>query len=371
MQKAKQYNIADSNIANLGSELEKNVKAAAAQGENAWKSAGKEVGIQVWRIQKFKVTNVPKAEYGSFYSGDSYIVLHTYKPDPKGEKLSWDAHFWLGTYTTQDEAGTAAYKTVELDDYLGGAPVQYREVQGFETQRFLSYFKSGLRILEGGADTGFNHVKPTEYRTRLLHLKGKRFIRVSEVPLSAKSLNSGDVFIVDAGAELVQWNGSKAGIMEKSKAAALVQAIEGERNGKSKGHVVEESDDDSAFWALLGGKGPVASAEAGGCDTEAGSIADAEKTLFQLSDATGAMKMAEVGKGKKIKKSLLDTNDVFILDAGQEVIAWVGLKASAGEKKFALKYAQEYVAQKGKNPATPVSRVLEGGENEVWTSLLE
>ncbi len=65
------------------------------------------------------------------------------------------------------------------------------------------------------------------YRPRLLHLKGKRNIRVSEVPLTHKSLNSGDVFVVDAGVELIQWNGSKSGALERAKAAALLQAIEG------------------------------------------------------------------------------------------------------------------------------------------------
>nr|AAD24195.1 fragmin A [Physarum polycephalum] len=368
MQKAKVYNIADSNIANLGTELEKKVKLAAAETEQAWKGVGKQVGLDIWRINQFKVTQVPKNAYGQFYSGDSYIVLWTYK---QNDRLAWDVHFWLGTYTTQDEAGTAAYKTVELDDVLGGAPVQHREVQGYESQRFLSYFPNGIRILEGGFDTGFHHVKPEEYRPRLLHLKGKKFIRVSEVPLSHKSLNSGDVFIVDLGAELIQFNGSKSGVAERAKAAALVQAIEGERNGKSKGRVVEESEDDAAFWKALGGKGAIASAEAGGSDVEADSIANVEKTLHRLSDATGNMKLAEVAKGKKIKKSLLDSTDVFIIDAGQEVIAWVGAKASVGERKYALRYAQEFVTQHNKNPATPVSRVLEGGENEVWNSLFE
>ena len=93
----------------------------------------------------------------------------------------------------------------------------------------------------------------------------------------------------------------------------------GERNGKSKGRVVEESEDDAAFWKALGGKGPVATAEAGGSDVEAESIATVEKTLLRLSDATGAMKLADVAKGKKIKKSLLDSADVFVIDAGQEV----------------------------------------------------
>ncbi|KAK3716428.1 hypothetical protein QZH41_008757, partial [Actinostola sp. cb2023] len=61
------------------------------------------------------VTDWPKEDYGKFYNGDSYIILNTYKKDKDHDALLYDIHFWIGKHSTQDEYGTAAYKTVELD----------------------------------------------------------------------------------------------------------------------------------------------------------------------------------------------------------------------------------------------------------------
>jgi len=369
MLKPKTYNISDSNIANLGSDLEKKVREAAAQTEPAWANAGKKVGLQIWRIEKFQVKSWPTEQYGSFYDGDSYICLNTYKKEG-GVALCWDVHFWLGTHTTQDEAGTAAYKTVELDDLLGGAPIQHREVQGYESDLFLSYFKNQIKLMSGGIETGFKHVKPEEYVPRLLHLKGKKKIRVTQVDLNRSSLNSGDVFVLDGGLKIWQWNGRKSGPQEKQKGAQLGQAIAGERKGKAKVYVLEEGDKDAEFWKILGGEGAVKSAEEGGDDNEADAAASGQKVLFHLSDASGKMEFKQVGTGSSCKKSLLNSDDVFILDTGAEVIAWIGKGASANEKKMALGYAQDYLKQYNRPPHVPISRILEGSENSIFKTAL-
>jgi len=366
MLKPKEYNVEDSNIANIGSDLDKKVRVAAAQTEKAWTNAGKAVGLQIWRIEKFNVKSVAKETYGTFYSGDSYIVLNTYKK-PGAEKILWDIHFWLGKFTTQDEAGTAAYKTVELDDLLGGEPVQHREVQGYESDLFLKYFNNEIKLLEGGVESGFRHVEATKYDPRLLHIKGKKKVRVTQVDKTFKSLNSGDVFILDLGLKLFQWNGSKAGPQEKMKGAQLCRAVSDERKGQAKISVFEEAGKDlKEFYDALGDKGTIKSAEEGGDDSEFENAS--EKKLFRLSDASGKMEFAEVAQGPKVKRNLLDSNDVFILDTGAEVFAWVGKGSSTDEKKYAMRYAQEYLKKYNRPAFTSIARILEGGENEVFES---
>jgi len=372
MLKATKFNIADSNIANLGSELETKVREEAANEEAAWANAGQEVGTQVWRIENFNVVTWPEEQFGTFYSGDSYIVLNTYKND--GDALAWDVHFWLGEYTTLDEAGTAAYKTVELDDKLGGAPVQHREVCDHESALFLSYFKSkgGLSILDGGVESGFNHVEPESYQPRLLHIKGvRKNIRARQVALSCDSLNSGDVFILDAGLTVYQWNGSSAGIFEKNEAAQLSRALDDERKGQATVKVLSESDDDedsAAFYELLGGKGDIKSAEEGGHDA---SPPFEGKKLFRVSDESGTLEFSEVASDADVTADKLDGSDVFILDTGAEIFTWIGSGSSDQERSKSMRFAEDYMQKNGRPDYLPITRIYQGGENEVFKSNLD
>ena len=200
MIKDRQPDWQDTNVNLIGSDIDKKCREAAANGEPQWTGCGEKAGLQVWRIEQFRVVPWPKSKYGRFHIGDSYIVLNTYVKDPANpNKLSYDAHFWIGSESTQDEYGTAAYKTVELDDYLKGDAVQHREVENHESAKFLEYFKGGaIQYLKGGVATGFKKVEAEVRPTRLLRVKGRAGnIAVTEVACKRDAMNSGDVFILD------------------------------------------------------------------------------------------------------------------------------------------------------------------------------
>merc|ERR1719433_459387 len=128
MIKSKEYDWKDSNLELFGSDKQKKFQKESARKEKAWEGAGEKPGLEIWHINKFKVERVDEEDYGKFSEGDSYIVLKTDK-DEDSDDLRFNVHFWIGKESTQDEYGTARYKTVELDSYLDDKPTQHREVQ--------------------------------------------------------------------------------------------------------------------------------------------------------------------------------------------------------------------------------------------------
>jgi hypothetical protein len=329
-------------------------------------SKGQPHDLEIWRIEKFKVKFIPREQHGNFFSGDSYLVLHTYKEE---DKIKWDLHFWLGKDTTQDEAGTAAYKTVELDTILDDGPVQHREVQGHESERFLNIFSQyfgcgGIRYQDGGVDSGFRHVEPEKYTPRLLHVKGKKRVRVQQVPVSTNSLNSGDVFIYDGGLKIVCWTGKEAGMFEKNKGREVCDSIKTERKGKVTIVNIREGDTDNEsveFYKALGGttSSKIKTATEGGKDDDETETyaKNFVRKLYRLSDASGSLKMT-LEKEKSFTLKHLDPKDVFIVDSGEKVFAWVGDQTTQQEKDNAIKYATDYLKQNNRPPHVSVTRVL-------------
>jgi len=353
--------LAESNCAGIGTDEDKAARKAAAAGEPAWEGVGQAPGIRIWRIEDFQVVPYPEKEYGSFFSGDSYIIMHTYKVE---DKLCNTIFFWLGRDTTADEMGTAAYKTVELDDLLDGEPAQSREVQGHESDDFKTLFKQ-IRYLDGGVATGFNQVSADTYEPRLCRCRRtKNGMRISQVTLARESLNHGDSFILDAGTTIYIWDGDECAPMEKFKANEAAEKLEGTREGKAKA----THDIDDAFWAHLGGEGDIASAESASDDFPEPTVG--EGVLYKIEDGSGDLKTTEVARGE-LTFDMLDTSCVMMLDTQSEIFLWIGSDASPGESRNAMRTAMNFLQVNEKPHHTPIHVHKEGTPitNATWRKI--
>lgn len=308
---------------------------------------------------------VDPSVYGAFHSGDCYLVLFSYYKRANSTKLDSFLHYWQGEGSSQDERGASAYRAVELDDALGGTPVQVREVQGHESSRFLAYFPGGIRYLDGGIETAFRHVDPDAYQPRLFQIKGAgaRSVRSVQVSFGASSLNQGDVFILDAGLTIYQWNGASSNRAEQFHGLQTATKIkDSERGGKARLVFLESgesSSDSSTFFSLLkGSPSDVKSAADGGDDL---AVQKEVASLWRMSDATGSLVIGEVARAP-LARSLLDEDDVFLLDAVGEVFVWIGSRASKDERAKGMEYGAKYLAQKNRPAWTPLTRLPSGGE---------
>uniref|UniRef100_A0A4W3IP34 Gelsolin n=1 Tax=Callorhinchus milii TaxID=7868 RepID=A0A4W3IP34_CALMI len=330
-----------------------------------FQAAGKQAGLQIWRIEKMDLAPVPKNLHGDFFTGDAYLVLKTIKQ--RSGSLQFDLHFWLGNECSQDESGSAAIFAVQMDDYLEGKAIQYREVQSHESNAFLSNFKSGIKYKAGGIASGFTHVVTNEVDVqRLFHLKGRRVVRATEVLLSWDSFNKGDCFIVDLGADIYQWCGSQSNLFEKLKATQVAKRIrDDERSGRAKVHVLEEGRESDKLVEVLGPKPDLPD---GTSDTQADTSNRKLAKLYKVSNASGSIETTVVAEQNPFRQDLLESGDCFILDHGSngKIFVWKGKDANKEERKAALKSAEAFIGQMNYPKHTQVQILPQTGETPLF-----
>ncbi|KAG9346345.1 hypothetical protein JZ751_006656 [Albula glossodonta] len=355
----------------------------------------REPGLRCWRVEKMKAVPLDPSELGAFFNGDSYLVLSN-----RGEEGA-DLHMWIGGLgggrlppgqwrgagekhrwreggwrmsgrskrkekragmsecghekegrvprekgkggfcekSSRDEQVACAMLATQLDNFLGGDPIQHRQVQGYESPEFMSLFPRGISYKEGGVESGFRRPSSGSGSIpRLYQIKGKRNIRAKEVELSWDSFNKGDCFILDLGEEE-----EKANIFEKQKVQEIAALIrDTERHSKVRIMAVSEGEETPEMLKVLG---PMPSLK--GSTPEEDSQADASNSasLYKVSDATGSMKLTKVSEKSPFERDLLVRDDCFILDNGAngKIFVWKGSGANAEEKKEALKMADDFI----------------------------
>ena len=154
--------------------------------------------------------------------------------------------------------------------------------------------------------------------------------------------------------------GRSASLAEQQKGAEVTKRIDAHRKGVPVVFILDEGDRDERFWSLIeGGFGPVAPAP----PAEADALKPALPKLFSLSDSSGTIAFTLVGEAATFPRGALRSEDVFILDAGAKVHAWVGSGSSKEEQRQALSQAEQYLVDYDRPSYIPIGKVKEGTES--------
>ncbi|MFS8022362.1 putative villin headpiece, villin/Gelsolin, ADF-H/Gelsolin-like domain superfamily [Helianthus anomalus] len=331
-----------------------------------FQGAGSKLGLEIWCVESLQLVPVPQSSHGKFFSGSAYVVLHTALL--KSGALQHDIHYWLGKDANEVDSSLASDKTLELDAALGSKSVQYKEVQGQETGKFLSYFKPCIIPVEGVYSSGQVGLKGPAYETKLLTCKGDRVVHVKEVPFSRSSLNHRDVFILDTSSKIFQFNGCNSSIQERAKGLEVVQYI---KEYKHKGNCEVAAIEDGKFvgdaevgefWNFFGGYAPIPKDQP---------VAQPPQTLdVKLFWITLQGKFTQSGSGR-LKRSMLESNKCYMLDGDVQIFVWMGSITSITERKTSISAAEDFLRAQEKPVNTQLAVLKEGSETGIFKSYFD
>jgi hypothetical protein len=252
-----------------------------------------------------------------------------------------------------------------------------------------------------------NQIDPQEVKaqrqTILIQIKGDKRIRSRRVEMTLESLNAGDVFVLDCGSKIYQWNGKQATRFKKARGLDVASNIRlKERGGNAKIFFLEQEADDDVenseemkeFWSYFGiSKGaklksfrdvPINSAEKGGDDTQFEQYIDNHTKLYRVSAVeneddmdnleSGSMEsriqIRLVHKGSQPSKAMFRSEYVYLLDCFTELFIWEGKESNKDQKTFAKRMAIK-LEQQDKRPVwTGTTKVIQNGETVLFKEKL-
>uniref|UniRef100_A0A6N2L2L2 Gelsolin-like domain-containing protein n=1 Tax=Salix viminalis TaxID=40686 RepID=A0A6N2L2L2_SALVM len=328
--------------------------------------AGAKPGLEIWCVEKqLRLVPVPKSLHGKFYSGNAYVVLSTVLQ--RGGPPQHDIHYWLGKDADEVESTLASDKALELDSALGSCTVQYREVQGQETEKFLSYFKPCVIPIEGVFSSESGQLNGESYKISLLTCKGEHVVSVKEVPFSRSSLNHNDVFILDTASKVFLFSGCNSSTQERAKALEVVQYIkENKHGGTCEVATVEDGKlvgdpDVGEFWSFFGGYAPIPK------DLPSCAEKQSDSPFLQLFWITAQAKLCPC-EDSSLNKEMLETNKCYMLDCGAEIFVWMGRNTSITERKKSISVTEDLLRNQGRSMTTHLTFLTQGLETSIFRS---
>ncbi|XP_063536597.1 protein flightless-1 [Cydia strobilella] len=322
---------------------------------------GQTPGLQVWEIENFIPAPVEEVAQGKFFEGECYIILKT-ALEEQGQ-LTWDIHFWIGSKATLDKGACAAMHAVNLRNLLGAKRTQRHE-QGDESEEFLALFPTPPVYIQGAhTASGFFTVDEPRYVTRLyrVHAHGSG-VHLVPVEVSAASLDTRHVFILDTGLIIYLWYGKKAKNTLKSKARLFAEKINKEER-KNKAELIAEppGKEPKSFWQTLGYEGDAFVPE----EHVPVDFSWLPPRLYRVELGMGYLELPQP-EAAPLARGVLATRNVYILDAHRDVFVWFGKKSSRLVRAAAVKLAQELFNMVERVEYALVTRLQEGTETQIF-----
>ncbi|GAB2285735.1 actin filament capping [Dionaea muscipula] len=302
--------------------------------------AGTKIGLEIWCIEDLRLVHVPKPSQGKFFAGSAYVILNTILL--KDGTARHDIHYWLGNDATEVDSAMASEKALELDMVLGSCSVQYKECQGQETEKFLSYFKPCIIPLKGVFFSAPGQPNAGDYKVSLLACKGDHVVSVKEVPF-----------------------------LERAKALEVVQYIKEEKHSGDcdvvaieDGKFVGDSDV-GEFWSLFGGYAPIPR------DTP---------SLFQQPPTVPSMQLFLISSQGKLEnqyangllnREMLVSDRCYMLDCGVDVYVWMGRFTSITERKAFVSATEDFLISQGRSAGSYLTLLTEGSETPKFRSYFD
>uniref|UniRef100_A0A4W5PKD9 Supervillin c n=1 Tax=Hucho hucho TaxID=62062 RepID=A0A4W5PKD9_9TELE len=216
---------------------------------------------------------------------------------------------------------------------------------------------AGLASTEDFSNVDLRDVTSTESMTNnnnlpisnlmLIHIKGWHHVQVRLVEPTARSLNSGDCFLLVTPTHCILWSGEFANTTEKAKASELASLIQaqGDLGCRACGviHLEEGVNADNSlasdFWNLLGGKTQYRGAGAPEEDELYESGVVESNCLYRLVE--NRLVPHEQAWAAIPTVSLLGSTEALVFDFGSEVYLWHGKDVAPGDRSVAVQLAQQ------------------------------
>lgn len=201
-------------------------------------------------------------------------------------------------------------------------------------------------------------------------------VRVAQVPLEGSSLNNGDVFVLDNGLTIYQFNAPNSNVSERRRAMEIVeQDIRPERNGMPDVTILDGAEvfECEAFWELLGGK--LSSLPEAPSDRETG-VDDTvdfsqSKKMFKISDESGSLVLSLEKESSSLSASDVDDDDVWAVACDGKCFIYVGARANKDEKFYVCNNVDKILLAAELDVAARTTFFSKESDADVWNSLFD